>query len=80
VIKADASYGANSSGGITIPDQPYKISGSGGSPTLTLVPLYSTFIAANSCPITAYFYVWDDLNMVWINSSALTAQPFTAFV
>lgn len=80
VIKADGSYVANSSGGVTIPNQTYKISGSSGSPTVTLVPLYSTSISANSCPLTAYFYVWDDLNNVWIDKSALTAQPFTVFV
>jgi len=72
VIKMDGSL-ANSSGGVTIPDQVYKINGAGGSPTKTLVPLYSTSISANSCPLTAYFYIWDDVNMVWVNSSALTA-------
>jgi hypothetical protein len=80
IIKPDGSYTANKSAGITIPDQVYKISGAGGSPTVTLIPLYSTLISSNSCPITAYFYVWDELNNVWVDKSALTAQPFTAFV
>jgi hypothetical protein len=43
------------------------------------LPLYSTSISANSCPINAYFYVWDDSSNVWVDKTTSTAEPFTAF-
>lgn len=74
VIKFDGSYAANKSlGTALIPNQVYKINGSSGSPTLTLVPLYSTLLDATSCPLSAYFYIWDPNTNVWVDSSTTSA-------
>jgi hypothetical protein len=50
-IKMDASL-ANSSGGVLIPDQTYKVTIPGApTPSIVLVPLYSTSISPASCPL-----------------------------
>jgi len=43
------------------------------TPAKVLLPLYSSTLSSTSCPLTAYFYVWDDTNNVWLDWSALTA-------
>jgi len=43
------------------------------TPAIVLLPLYSSTLSSTSCPLTAYFYVWDDTNNVWLDWSALTA-------
>ena len=80
VIKFDGTYAANKSlGTAAIPNQVYKINGAGGSPTLTLVPLYSTYLDATACPLTANFYIWNPTTNVWVDSSTTSTQPFTNF-
>jgi len=66
-----------------ISNQQYKVTVSPGTTAVVLTPLYSSTHHPTSCPLTAYFYVWDDMANVWIDKSTLVANanyPFTAFV
>ena len=76
----DGSQTYTSGGTLNLPDLTYKINGAGGSQTNVLLPLYSTSISPNSCPITAYFYIWNDISNIWEDKSTMTTQPFTGFI
>ena len=80
-LALDGSLASSSGGILNIPNQQYKVTVlASATPAVNLLPLYSSSIIPTSCPLTAYFYVWDDVNNVWVDKSALNAQPFTGFV